>query len=128
MNKICTSIDQSQKLIELGIDINTADMCWCSRKLQWGEIKETIIAYPMLPIQEKSEVFKYTPAWSLTALLGLIPESIDDNTDNFTQLEMTKKSISYVFSDGMLRIGFLKENLIDTAFEMVCWLKENGKL
>lgn len=28
MNKICTSIEQSKKLIELGIDINTADMFW----------------------------------------------------------------------------------------------------
>lgn len=26
MNKICTSFKQSKKLIELGIDINTADM------------------------------------------------------------------------------------------------------
>ena len=26
MNNICTSIEQSQKLIELGIDVNTADM------------------------------------------------------------------------------------------------------
>ena len=26
MNKICTSIEQSKKLIELGIDVNTADM------------------------------------------------------------------------------------------------------
>ena len=25
MNKICTSLEQSKKLIELGIDINTAD-------------------------------------------------------------------------------------------------------
>ena len=28
MNKICTSIEQSKKLIELGIDIDTADMFW----------------------------------------------------------------------------------------------------
>ena len=26
--KICTTIEQSKKLIELGIDINTADMMW----------------------------------------------------------------------------------------------------
>ena len=26
MNKICTSLEQSKKLIELGIDVNTADM------------------------------------------------------------------------------------------------------
>ena len=30
MTKICTSIEQSQKLMELGIDINTADMSWLS--------------------------------------------------------------------------------------------------
>ena len=28
MNKICTSLEQSQKLKELWIDINTADMYW----------------------------------------------------------------------------------------------------
>jgi hypothetical protein len=28
MNKICTSIEQSKKLIELGLDVNTADMFW----------------------------------------------------------------------------------------------------
>ena len=28
MNKICTSIEQSKKLIELGIDANTADMTY----------------------------------------------------------------------------------------------------
>ena len=28
MNKICTSIDQSKKLIELGLDVKTADMFW----------------------------------------------------------------------------------------------------
>lgn len=28
MNKICTNIEQSKKLIELGIDVNTADMFW----------------------------------------------------------------------------------------------------
>jgi hypothetical protein len=26
MNKICTSVEQSKKLIKLGIDINTSDM------------------------------------------------------------------------------------------------------
>ena len=26
MNKICTTIEQSKKLIELGVDVNTVDM------------------------------------------------------------------------------------------------------
>lgn len=28
MSKICTSIEQSKKLIELAVDIGTADMCY----------------------------------------------------------------------------------------------------
>ena len=31
MNKICTSMEQSQKLMELGIDVNTADMYYPNR-------------------------------------------------------------------------------------------------
>ena len=36
MNKICTSIEQSQKLIKLGIDVNTADMCWQNNEFPIG--------------------------------------------------------------------------------------------
>lgn len=68
------------------------------------------------------------PAWSLAALLELIPESIDDYTNDFSQLEITKKSISYVYADGRLRIGYLKSNLLDAAFEMVYWLLTNKLL
>ena len=33
MSKICTSIEQSKKLIELGIDVNTADMYWSMEEI-----------------------------------------------------------------------------------------------
>ena len=65
MAKICTSIEQSKKLIELGIDINTADMYY------------DVNSYG---IQGKPEVVigkvcsKDIPAWSLTALIGLMPK------------------------------------------------------
>lgn len=72
MNKICTSLEQSKKLIELGIDIYTADMFW------------------------KNAVS-------------------DKYIQCFTPFVDSGTSIDY-------------DNPIDAAFEMVCWLKENGKL
>jgi len=40
-SKICTSIEQSKKLIELGIDVNTADMYY-----QWySETESHPLAY-----------------------------------------------------------------------------------
>ena len=113
---VCTSIEQSKKLLELGIDITTADMWW----------NIGIGGYSGPSCVSVSDVD--IPAWSLSALLELIPESINDYTNNFSQLEITKKSISYVYADGRLRIGYLKSNLLDAAFEIVCWLLTNKLL
>jgi hypothetical protein len=119
MNKICTSIDQSKKLIELGIDINTADMCYCPimdidsmSNTGFLEIPE---CYPFSEVKECR--VQYLPAWSLSALLKLIP-------------------ITCVLSinSGHYRIAsnetntFFHNNPLDATFEMVCWLKENGKI
>lgn len=121
MNKICTSLEQSQKLIELGIDVNTADMIYLYNDIMDRYIEPAII-------REFKFISNTLPAWSLTALLELIPTSIDEYTKDFSQLEITKCSVSYVYATDNLRRGFLKDNLLDAAFEMVVWLKENGKI
>ena len=67
MNKICTSIKQSLKLIELGIDVNTADMYYPNRVGGHN--------YP-LPIECKMGLpllSQELPAWSLAALLNVLP-------------------------------------------------------
>jgi hypothetical protein len=113
---VSTTIEQSKKLLELGIDVTTADMWW---NIAIGGYSDP----SCVPVSDVD-----IPAWSLSALLELIPESINDYTDNFSQLEITKKSISYVYADGRLRIGYLKSNLLDAVFEMVCWLLTNKLL
>ena len=70
MTKICTTIEQSQILNELGLDVNTADMYY------------DVNGYG---IQGKPEVAvgkvwsKDIPAWSLTALLNLMPKLYDED-------------------------------------------------
>ena len=62
MNKICTSLEQSQKLLELGIDIKTADMFY------------TIIDQGLyLEVKQGIEPSKDDiPCWSLAALLDIL--------------------------------------------------------
>ena len=136
MNKICTSIKQSKKLIKLGVDVNTVDMTYVSMK-DYGEntyhltVGKTDVdwAKDELGNLNWNDVYeKYIPAWSLSALLELIPESIDNNTDDFSQLQLTKKSVAYYYGDGALRRGFLRDNFINAVFEMIVWLKENNKI
>ena len=112
MNKICTSIEQSKKLIELGIDMNTADMLW-TYDFTVNDINcLNVISKHLKP--EENDI----PAWSLSALLELIPERIPG----------TKLVIKWDGSYYIEGRDCLCDNAIDAAFEMVMWLKENGKI
>ena len=109
MAKICTSIEQSKKLIELGVDVNTADMYY------------DVNSYG---IQSKPEVAigkvwsKDIPAWSLTALIGLMPKfSLEkDISNNAGYLLCYNYNTTYY------------DEPVDAAFEMICWLKKYKKI
>lgn len=116
MNKICTDIQQSKKLIELGIDINTADMHYMYR--HWEIDENTIRSKSDAHIgcnlnlyygADNGKIYHYIPAWSLTALLKLIVEF--------------KGPITW---DGQKVKSFEMDNILDAAFEMICWLLEDN--
>ena len=105
-NKICTSIEQSKKLIELGIDKKTSDMFyWCGEDIRMGGHKVQNDFYDI-------------PAWSLTALLKLIPKfSLEKDISNNAgcQLHYNYNTVYY-------------DEPVDAAVEMICWLKKHNKL
>ena len=68
-NKICTSLEQSQKLLELGIDVNTADMFWDTLFAKKPEAQ--IDNHHLIDeIDDEHRV----PAWSLSSLLEVMKE------------------------------------------------------
>lgn len=141
MNKICTLIKQSRKLIELGIDTDTADMVYCIELYKEGW-KYSNEAYPIDGTLEGDDI----PAWSLSALLKLLPSEFEE-TGSFGTFkykidirkykstdEMDVYQIAYgnylIGNSGwkdMINTGW-KEDPIDAAFDMVCWLLENKKI
>ena len=136
---ICTSIEQSKHLLELGLPIHTADMFW-SYNERWyseGDEWEGFEDYPTAePYHEYTrepgewmKPKKDIPCWSVTALLGMMPREImyhgktcdfimEKNPDN-------KYAISYSSSDGATYTVY--KDLIDSAYEMIVWLVENKK-
>ena len=132
MNKICTSIEQSKKLIELGIDVNTADMVYCIELYKEGW-KYSNEAYPIDGTLEGDDI----PAWSLSALLELIPPYLGEFSEGIDfgfGKAMNGKWYSahylqYLQDDNMKSVKTVTgDTAVDAAFEMVCWLKENGKI
>lgn len=135
MNAICTNILQSKKLIEIGLDIKTADMHYMHR--HW-EINEYTIGdqtdarpgcCPTSYNKDRNNTdHHYIPCWSLGALIDIIPSMIYKGGETFT-LMVHKDVIYHVCYKShyhLDEIWFSKENLLDAAFEMVCWLLENG--
>ena len=123
MNKICTDIEQSKKLIELGIDVNTSDMFWDT-----AEPLERIVP-TVGPISAYYDMEDWAiPAWSLSALIELMPERIKIGEELSFCLASKKSSTGFSFGYNLNGSTFVKDNSLDAAFEMVCWLKENGKI
>ena len=143
MNKICTSLEQSKKLIELGINVNTADMLW-TYDFVVSDINGLNVISNLLKPEEND-----IPAWSLTALMNLLPSEFTE-VGKYSTTTYKIKIRKYKFTDevdlyqiaygsytfhedgssswkDMINTGE-KENLIDAAFQMLVWLKENNKL
>ena len=126
--KICTDIDQSKKLLELGVDVNTADMCltWVNNK--WNEVVGNADKIREIQISnaedrgEDSSIVNVIPAWSLVALHECLPSGIDiDGTLYVFESHNTFDNewvYEYKFEDSAPLYSKLK-NEIDVAVDMI---------
>lgn len=113
MSKICTSPEQSRILIDIGIDIRTADMWYGNGdpdKLELGGWEDN-------PHDDDD-----VPAWSLPALLSLIPP-INDNT--YT-LRGTLDGGALISFEEVTNVMYQEEEVIDSVCEMIMWLNVKG--
>ena len=121
---IATCIEQSRRLLELGLDTKTADMFYFSygmfrpMKLHVGKILEDVVT---------GKRQWAIPAWSLSALLEVMP-----NNDYWEICLWQYKDQRWqcVFDDVEFSSGetksFVADTPIDAAYEMVCWLLEQN--
>lgn len=134
MNKIFTSLGQSQKLIELGIDVETADMHYHTNSMCEEYPCNEIVYTACLSKPEKYNKYNI-PAWSLAALLDILPND-EVTTTTVTRGGWNSESAKYLdiwFADYETvkhdnDFTLSEDTPLDAAFEMVVWLKENGKL
>ena len=109
--KSYTDLEQSKKLAEI-LPLESADYCW-------GIDDETLhYNSSPYPCAWKDYTCKeyYIPCWSLAALLKLIPNFNMFKRTIECKIETTNHSIDKAC------------DLVDAAFEMICWLKENNEL
>ena len=117
-----TNLEQSKKLLELGVNPKSADMgiCVC--------VDDTERYLPIddwdLP-KNGEDGTKFYPSWSVGALIDLMPLTIGESTPFF--LHVTKLFVEYANATKGVGMYYSAETngLIYACFKMVVWLIEN---
>jgi hypothetical protein len=118
---VCTSVEQSQHLLDLGLKPETADMILI-KELAYDEVTHCTydaVTYMIRPIDylEGEEHRGHIPAWSLHRLLSIGVNgdymglwNININTDTVGDLfEQLIRLIEWTIKDGLFNKEYLKQ-------------------
>ena len=126
-----TTIEQSKKLVEMGLDSDTADMSY----LGYSNTELSLASYSDANERfkdKKSDFFKVTPCWSLGRLIGLIPNNyriaLDINYQRFSVSNEFSLSKRRDIHSGVCVFHTDNNNLIDSVVEAIIWLLENNHI
>jgi len=123
--KSYTDIEQSKKLAEI-LPIESADMWWSRCTITDFGDGELKVSYAVEPcnISQFRNTKEDIPCWSLAALLSVLPDSIYDNTNEFSQLEFSKRSVAYHDMNDGIKVGSIQDNLVDACYKLILKLHE----
>ena len=123
-----TDLEQSKKLAKI-LPLESADMYF--EKGIGDNYKETFGNYADMRITENMLGIKTIPCWSLSALLELLPKTINNNFGLIHRLHITPKEkdwmIGYKCNNEEL-YGTFADNFFDACYEMIIKLNEKGLL
>lgn len=106
-SQICTTKEQSQRLLDLGLKPETADCIWCEvmtltkgNPIQWHLLAEHINKHDD----------KHIPAWSLHRLIEILDSPLMEfNTLSYNPYEEIIYNISECIKNGYISKEYLKQ-------------------
>ena len=122
MNQICTTKEQSSRLLEAGVRPETADM--------YLDEFELPVAFEYRRIEGHVGQDMAFPAWSLSKLIGMMPDQVECEGYNYYLFMLPRdKEFTIKYSAGSnLAQSYCRESLFDAITEMIEWLIKEGYL
>ncbi len=118
-----TTIEQSKKLIELGLEAKTSDMhYWYAEGKEYAYIGQC---------SDPNGI----PCWSAGALLNILPlgsyichggVSMDNGREFDIWFSQYENPIDLADIDSHIDITIEDDEMFGAIFKMVCWMLENG--
>ena len=131
-HQIATNPEQSQRLIACGVNPDSADMAW---KEDLTSIRLEVLNHPWI---ENLRNLHYSPAWSLSALLALLPTEIKEEISRFDEIQ-TYGLLIYPYMQGwQIDYQYYEDDechclkcvhgldLIGACVKAIEWLTANG--
>lgn len=134
-SQICTTREQSERLLALGLKKETADMEIHSFKDDEQETFETGYANKGYMEPELAEIVDCFPAWSLHRLIEMMPQGIQDYSYRCFALVVNSEGVSYehhyIDEEGQgyndsIGCTDLFDNLYDDIIAHIKWLIKEG--
>ena len=124
MSKQCLDVQQMQHLQELGLDTSNASMYWIS----YNGISASIPSNFHLPTSDNDYVI--CDAYTLQDVLDALPTAICPFPPHPIVFELWIGNGKIFYANMLnledtLKVSYAKE-LIDGAYELLCWAIENG--
>ena len=124
MAKVCTDIEQSKRLIKLGLDIITADMIYSVDEK--GNYVLDFLSSPIIRNYYSIRNNYRIPSWSFPRMFELLPEI--KNNEYYSTPELRRGLSSYWIDYPSINIeaALSADNAVDAAFKCLVWCIEHG--
>ena len=132
-SQICTTREQSERLLALGLKQETADMKYpCTREYYGGVLTEGTSSLPIIIDTEDDDITEYdTPAWSLGRLIEMLPGLIYPKEElpsfsgysylNITNIVVWYNYIDYDMEDRTL-VSWRGNGIFSAVVDATEWL------
>lgn len=119
-SQIATTREQADRLLKCGVLVGTADMHWDNKTLD----------EPFLDTGEVADKWDI-PAWSLSALLSLMPKVIESHSilpEMYSLLLMPKDNacMACYANKKLQHIVYVAQPIIEACVQLIEWLTANG--
>lgn len=122
---IGTTIEQSYRLLELGLSADTADMQYLHFGHKFGFAKYPSVIPTDSKLKENS-----IPSWSLSALMSMLPATINIGADECCLIVDKYQNRWYVryIDKNQMGLGYNNTELITAIYDIICYLIEEKLL
>ena len=127
-SQICTTKEQSERLLALGLKKETADMHLfrVRHKEYWSQWHPKTDPYSKLGFYAiRQNSVEYIPAWSLHRLMEMMPTLIYRRERQYW-LDINNDGVCYNTNGGFACVEYIADNLYDNILYCIEWLIKEG--